>query len=115
MPDFRSILRETRDDFIADLRSVCPRAPITAQHINNGECADFATIVWERMGRIEAVEILDDTDFNGNEHYAHTFLRYQGRYYDAEAIEGVDTWDALPIFVRLRDDKAGPLDWGGHR
>lgn len=63
--------------------------------INEGWCADFAHKVGEK---VPGSSIRCDEDF-GRE-YTHTFLKYRGRYYDAEAPLGVKNWKQLPYFKR---------------
>lgn len=70
--------------------------------INNGICADFATILWERF-RAHGMRIVSDEDMDGRE-YTHTFVEYGGRYYDAECPYGVSNWKELPIFTRQQAD-----------
>jgi len=72
---------------------------ITPKEINNGYCADFATVVWEKARRTKAIEFFSDEDL-GAPLYTHTFIRFQGKYYDAECPNGVHHWKNLPIFRR---------------
>lgn len=92
--DLIRMLFEVREDFAKE--------GIPPIEINSGCCADFATVVWERLGKPsdEVLEFVDDESL-GAGRYTHTFLRFKGRYYDAEAPEGVDDWQDLPIFQRL--------------
>jgi hypothetical protein len=83
------------DDFRKCLRELVAEYGMAPEEINNGYCADFATVI----GDTWRVEILSDEDMGSNE-YTHTFIRFRGRYYDAEAIDGVDDWKDLPIFKR---------------
>jgi hypothetical protein len=81
--------------------------------INTGGCADIATILWERHRELNVVS---DEDMGGRE-YTHTFIEHQGRYYDAEAPDGVDDWHDLPIFARQAEEPQclTPIltDWRG--
>lgn len=74
--------------------------PANAAEINNGYCADFATIVWERLNRHPDIFISNDEELADVE-YSHTFLEFRGMYFDAECIEGVDDWTQLPTFHRI--------------
>lgn len=87
-----AILREILDE--------ATRMGDSPRDINGGYCADVATIVWERF---PLVEIVDDEEL-GRDIYTHTFLRFEGRYYDIEALEGVVDWRDLPIFGRQRSE-----------
>ena len=64
--------------------------------INTGGCADFATILWESNRKLE---ITSDEDEDGRE-YSHTFIKHQGRFYDAETPEGIEDWRDFPIYAR---------------
>lgn len=70
--------------------------PTKVKDINNGFCADWATLVWEQF---REVNIVNDEEMGAKE-YSHTFLEYKGLYYDAECIDGVEDWTQLPIFLR---------------
>lgn len=63
--------------------------------INNGDCADFADELAAALGDgAEAIDLPME--------WAHTCVRYQGRYYDAEEPYGVKHWRQLPLCVRKR-------------
>ena len=72
--------------------------PMTAKEINNGYCADFATVVWEELGYPDELNFHNDEEL-ADVDYSHTFLEYNGMYYDAECIEGIDDWTQLPSFT----------------
>jgi len=93
LTQLQTVLREVRDEFLEG-----PELPITSRQINNGWCADFATIVWERMGSPLDLHFYSDEDLGGAE-YTHTFLELNGLYFDSQCIEGVDDWTQLPIFL----------------
>jgi hypothetical protein len=67
---------------------------VRPEDINNGCCADFATAIWEQFPE---AKVLSDEELGADE-YTHSFLYYGGKYFDAEAVHGVDDWRALPIF-----------------
>ena len=71
--------------------------------INTGGCADIAiaTVVWEFTRHKIDVEITSDEDEDGKE-YSHTFLKYGGKFYDAECPDGVEDWRDFPIYARQR-------------
>lgn len=63
--------------------------------INNGDCADFADELAAALGDgAEAIDLPEE--------WAHSCVRYQGRYYDAEEPYGVKHWRQLPLCVRGR-------------
>lgn len=77
---------------------------ITPLGINNGFCADFATVIWERFGRC-SIQILNNEELTGEE-YLHTFMKHGALFYDAEAPNGVSDWQKLPFFKRDRRESA---------
>jgi len=83
---------QIRDEFLTRGEVSC------VEEINHGLCADFATLVWERVGKPEPFIFSDDA--LGAEEYRHTFIVFRGRFYDAEAPEGVAEWEHLPVYGR---------------
>lgn len=72
--------------------------PKTSQEINNGFCADWATIVSE-LFRNDGLRFHNDEEMtDGKCEYTHTFISYDGLYYDAEQQKGVKDWNKLPCF-----------------
>ena len=86
---FRAAIVRLRDDYVAE--------GIHPEQINAGFCADFATVLWESF---REVKILGDDDLDPTREYTHTVMLFEGRYYDAERVDGVDDWRDLPIFAR---------------
>lgn len=74
-----------------------PHRPTTYAQINNGWCADFADAVWRECQR--QVEVWNDNEL-GDIDYAHTFLKFNNLYYDAECPYGVLNWRDLPFYSR---------------
>jgi len=76
---------------------------VDAWHINCGQCEDFALDVIEAMGLDSFSMFWHDgmPDCTEEEAYtfAHCFIRYDGRFYDSECPEGVDSWRELPYFI----------------
>lgn len=99
---FQNKLKEIRDQFLEPLEPGTPKQfPSTPAHINNGFCADFATIVWEQLERHPDIIFHDDEEMTGGEHqYSHTFLEFNDKFYDAECVKGTEDWTELPIFQR---------------
>jgi hypothetical protein len=79
----------------------------TPRDINEGLCADFVHLVWERLGRPDELETTDNV-VEGDDEYRHTWIVCQGRHYDAEAPGGVEEWTRLPFFQRCRTE---PSPW----
>lgn len=77
--------------------------------INCGFCEEWAERVAAAVPEADVVGVSDltgnpDDDLN----YAHVFVRYRDRFYDAECPEGVDDWRLLPVFQnRARKDVVG--------
>jgi hypothetical protein len=70
--------------------------------INCGRCEDWAYRVAELVGK--GVTVYDPED------ECHTFIKYRGKFYDAECPNGVSDWKQLPLFVnaeRTREDVIG--------
>ena len=63
----------------------------TALDLNDGLCSEVAGAIMRRIP--EAEECVSDFA-------AHYFVRYRGRYYDAECPDGVRHPNQLPIFRR---------------
>lgn len=108
--EFREYLSDT-------VRSIMERNNLgTFQEVNNGWCEEVSTTVEERFqpfayevlenncGDPTHASIFDDSRRNDPNiklfHNTHSFLYYQGRYYDAEALDGVDEIHDLPFFRR---------------
>lgn len=82
------------------LRDVTNSFETTPYEINNGLCESWATDVQEglkttghKVGIWETVFALADTN--------HVFLQIDGKFYDAECLDGVDSYMQLPIFSKL--------------
>lgn len=86
-------LREVRDTLLSE--PVSPRVDEPAD-INRHHCTYVAETVVDRVGDELDVQVLQD----GGHGHAHTWIRYDGRHYDAECIEGVDDHRELPYFRR---------------
>jgi len=73
----------------------------TPYDINNGYCQEWAEYVQAKLEEqgidVEVEETPEDYEASG-----HFWLKVDGRYYDAECLEGVDDWEKLPIFVRQK-------------
>lgn len=76
--------------------------------INSGSCQDFATRLHELLpgaqlwdGRIGRSDL--------GIPYEHVYVRYLGRYYDAETPQGVHSAYELPYFERLECDRGAGI------
>lgn len=79
---------------------------ITPKEINNGLC-DF--VAEEAVKRIPGAKYMstDDMSYETLKQYkftthGHAWFILNGKHYDAEAINGVDSWEDLPIFQGSR-------------
>jgi hypothetical protein len=77
-----------------------------AYDINCGYCEEWAAITRQKYFELtgqSVIEILSDIDLIGDfgEVPGHAFIRFEGKYYDAECPEGVDDWRKLPLFTRI--------------
>lgn len=88
---FSCLLASIRDEYIRTGRAA------TVPDINQGLCEHFALDVVDRWPH-GGVQVMDDHDF-GRFTWLHKFVRYGGRFYDAEAVEGVQDWRDLPLFA----------------
>lgn len=70
---------------------------LSPEQINNGYCADFFSVIFERLGCPK--EIIAGNDYEP-EGFGHTWIIFENRHYDAECPEGVDDWKNLPIWAR---------------
>jgi len=84
-----------------------------AREVNEGLCLDFANSVMRELGLVPpnaaGVRCLCGDELpeglQPSVHPAyHFFLEFQGRYYDAEAPEGVEYPRLLPCYVRLQEE-----------
>lgn len=86
-------LAAVRETLLAN--PVSPRVE-TPRDINQHYCRYVAETVVERVGDRDDVEVVED----GARGFAHTWVVCDGRHYDAECVEGVDDYRALPFFRR---------------
>lgn len=88
IPDFKEALKESlRLTFEFSNQK-------TAYDINNGYCGIFADYVLYIFSKSE-----DIVPHWVDKPAPHAFLEYEGRYYDAECLDGVKRWQDLPIFI----------------
>lgn len=91
--DVESALREVRNTLLSN--PVSPRVE-DPRDINLHYCRYVAETVAEQVPPGTEVEILED----GGRGFVHTWVRSDGHHYDAECIEGVTDYRALPFFQR---------------
>lgn len=81
---FHSVIILEDQDFFAE----CD----TLRSINQGNCFNIARMVEKDVGGVRILQIGDGE---------HAWIKYNGVHYDAEAPDGVDDWQELPIFLRI--------------
>jgi hypothetical protein len=92
---FRCILEEAVAAFVDQLGYADP------SWINSGSCDEFAEAVCRMVP--EAKAIWEDLR-SGEEWGSHCFVKYEGKFYDSECLDGVSDWMSLPFFLRMRRD-----------
>ena len=82
------------------------RRLIIPYDINCGFCEEWgervAELYREATGN-NGIDVIDPGNLSGNPDdslLGHVFIRFRGRYYDAECPEGVDDWRKLPLFTK---------------
>jgi len=91
---------KVRDDMLAEMRARWYRnnkkwirfAPWT---INTGQCSEFTERVCRLVKGATAFSLWKKGDYN-----YHSVVKFRGRYYDAECVEG-GGWKSLPICKTL--------------
>jgi hypothetical protein len=75
--------------------------------INAGGCEDFQQDVIAAGKLCGATAELCTENFpeEGARLPGHCWVQHEGRHYDAEAPDGVEDWQDLPIFKRVRGSK----------
>src|SRR6185295_2111880 len=86
------ILNKLNAEFIEDCGS--------AYEINNGSCEEWADEAFSRLEQLDIkVELWATPYFFADT--THSFIRVNGKFIDAECLEGVDDHNDLPIFRKL--------------
>lgn len=86
------------------------------KEINSGCCGEFSHAIWETLGRNDDIQTWWGDDpgvikfFNGKPYdsYGHSFVSFQGMFYDAECPNGVDNPTKLPFYIR--EDKIAKVE-----
>jgi hypothetical protein len=89
--------------------------------INCGDCRPFGMNIEHKIPGAQQVWSSDMPDYQGpqfddndNERSDydpddpsadHTFIKYNGKYYDAECVDGVCNWRELPIYINNRKNR----------
>jgi hypothetical protein len=126
----QTLLTQTRDSFLAKMQEK-GFWYLSPWDINNGLCEDFAEEISKLVPTAEVVDIVrfegtEDEDSNNDLllEYAHFWILWNGKHYDAEYIEGVVNHRDLPFFnpkgnprpnsskiESARDKKIHSLQW----
>lgn len=99
--EFRHILITERDKLLRDLERD-RKGLMSVYDIDCGWCEDYAVAVCNRVQGATELWMNDLTPF---EHICHCVIKYQGRYYDAECIDGVDELRFIPLYENVLKDR----------
>jgi hypothetical protein len=92
-----TVLMMVRDDILNFMRKYGHPNPEPSD-INDGFCFFFAEHVRYKIPEAKNFWASDRTYVP----MEHCIIEYNGRYYDAECIEGVDDWLDLPIYRDIK-------------
>lgn len=92
----------THEDVTTAIRLYLEEYPEEPKEINNGLCADFATVVGELLHGLGSPPEGFYYVSTPPGVCAHTWVCRKGKHYDAEAPQGVEHASKLPIFKRYR-------------
>lgn len=102
----------TKTNITALIRAMVRKWGERPYDINNGGCEDFAMELIDRLGGYVTDAEGRPTD-NGpyeldTNNFCewlpnHVWVFYEGKHYDAECPQGVDSWKDLPLFARLKN------------
>ena len=73
--------------------------PMTPTEINEGRCEEWANEVHRLVPEAQRFWTLD-----------HMWVKYRGKFYDAETRGGVEGWRDLPFFERFAEEHPGLID-----
>jgi hypothetical protein len=71
----------------------------TPREINAGLCDEWAQRAIEKLGKHAHMHVTP-TAYKYIWAGGHYWIKYQGKHYDAEALQGVNDWKDLPFFKR---------------
>jgi hypothetical protein len=88
----------------------------TPREFNEGACTDIVEFVADMVQGVRVVRLVDlmfpemsfdeRNDFEDeNSSIIHEFIKYGGKYYDAEVPCGVESIEELPVLKRFRESK----------
>ena len=98
---FSQLIRTLRQQYKKEIEGID-----TFKDINAGQCVDFA---WDLIEKADKKKILG-AQYRTDKHEAHAWVKFQGRYYDAEVPRGAKHWWDLPFWKRRRVMKEEGLD-----
>jgi hypothetical protein len=94
-------------DIVQVIRGIIREFGLPATEINAGFCEEFADRVAEKLPGAVVVwdwEADEAEGMNRGWAWAHCFVRYEGKFYDAECPHGVEHWLNLPFFLGKTPD-----------
>jgi len=99
--EVQTILERITGDFIADCGS--------AYEVNNGCCEEWGYEVLEALADFPCMVGYWETDVD-QAHSSHVFIEIDGRWYDAECLDGVDDYMQLPLFAKWQKKHPGEVE-----
>jgi hypothetical protein len=82
----------------------CKREGLSPSEVNNGNCDEAAHDVAEKIPGATPVyteDVIDNDDWPG-----HCWVKWNGKHYDAECPDGVESWQSLPLFQKFLQREA---------
>lgn len=70
-------------------------------HINNGFCHPYAVKLKEKLKEKGLDSLVHEKELNG---IPHSFIEFQGLFYDSETPNGIKNWEKLPVFLPLKPE-----------
>jgi hypothetical protein len=97
----KQILQKLTNEYVQDWGS--------PYDINCGGCEDWANDAFNLLKDTHKVEIWATPYFYAKT--THSFIRVDGKFYDAECLDGVDDHTELPIFQKLLQEYGRQPVW----
>lgn len=95
--EYKEIMSEIEDEY-REIFNIPDEQEFTARMCNNGGCDMFA---FEFMQRKPSAKKMITHQSDGDAH-GHVWVKYKGKFYDAEIPQGVDTIDQIPYIQRAK-------------
>ncbi len=86
---------------IFSLRKQWKKQGFTPFEINNGNCDIFADEIAQKIPKAKTTA----TDYVNMDEFTHWYVKYKGKFFDAECPYGVKDYLKLPTFKREKIEK----------